>query len=82
MGVPIFTTTEVVCLGAISGGRKVYFDKSAMEADVIIPVNRVKLHTILYLTYRAASVKCLSLDWETTEDVRQSTRLIFLSLEK
>lgn len=45
MGVPIFTTTEVVCLGAISGGRKVYFDKSAMEADVIIPVNRVKLHT-------------------------------------
>ncbi|MFQ7499291.1 MAG: lactate racemase domain-containing protein, partial [Blautia coccoides] len=45
MGVPIVTTTEVVCLGAISGGRKVYFDKSAMEADVIIPVNRVKLHT-------------------------------------
>ena len=45
MGVPIFTTTEVVCLGEISGGRKVYFDKSAMEADVIIPVNRVKLHT-------------------------------------
>nr|WP_288885754.1 lactate racemase domain-containing protein [uncultured Blautia sp.] len=45
MGVPIVTTTEVVCLGEISGGRKVYFDKSAMEADVIIPVNRVKLHT-------------------------------------
>lgn len=45
MHVPIITTTDVVCLGEISGGRKVYFDKSAMEADVIIPVNRVKLHT-------------------------------------
>ena len=45
MQVPIITTTEVVCLGEISGGRKVYFDKSALEADVIIPVNRVKLHT-------------------------------------
>ena len=45
MQVPIITTTEVVCLGEISGGRKVYFDKSALEAEVIIPVNRVKLHT-------------------------------------
>lgn len=77
MHVPIITTTDVVCLGEISGGRKVYFDKSAMEADVIIPVNRVKYIRISCLIYKAASVKCLSSVWGTTEGAQRSMKLIF-----
>lgn len=45
MGVPIVTEMEVEELGQLKSGTKVYFDKSAMEADVVIPINRVKLHT-------------------------------------
>ncbi|MEF9955282.1 MAG: lactate racemase domain-containing protein [Clostridium sp.] len=45
MGVPIVTTVDVSLIGETSKGKKVYFDRAAMEADVIIPINRVKLHT-------------------------------------
>lgn len=45
MQVPVVTRTDVVYLGETSRKRRVYFDKSAMEADIIIPINRVKLHT-------------------------------------
>lgn len=45
LGVEVITTVDVNCLGETSTGKKVYFDKAAMEADVIIPINRVKLHT-------------------------------------
>lgn len=45
MGVPVVTETDVVHLGETSRGIQVYFDKTAYEADVIVPINRVKLHT-------------------------------------
>lgn len=45
MGVPVITETEVVELGKIKNGVSVYFDKAASQADVIIPINRIKLHT-------------------------------------
>lgn len=45
MQVPVVTRTDVVYLGETSRKRRVYFDKSAIEADIIIPINRVKLHT-------------------------------------
>lgn len=45
MGVPVVTTVDVECAGQLPGGQKIYFDRAAAQADVIIPVNRIKLHT-------------------------------------
>lgn len=45
MGVPIKATMDVVELGTLENGLKVYFDKIAYESDGIIVVNRVKVHT-------------------------------------
>ena len=45
MGVRIVTKVDVVKLGKTKNGIDVYFDKVAYEADLIIPINRVKLHT-------------------------------------
>ena len=46
MGVPVITSNDVVHLGETSRGIQVYFDRICLEqADLIIPINRVKLHT-------------------------------------
>lgn len=45
LGVKVVTTVDVNYLGLTPSGKKVYFDRAAMEADAIIPINRVKLHT-------------------------------------
>lgn len=45
LGVKVITTMDVECLGQTDSGRPVYFDKAALEADMIIPINRIKLHT-------------------------------------
>ncbi len=43
--VPVITTVDVVKLGETEKGVCVYFDKTAYEADLVIPINRIKLHT-------------------------------------
>ncbi|MGD9567593.1 MAG: lactate racemase domain-containing protein [Sedimentibacter sp.] len=45
MGVKVITKTDVVEIGKTKRGINIYFDKTAYEADMIIPINRVKLHT-------------------------------------
>lgn len=45
LGIKVITTVDVNYLGMTPSGKKVYFDRAAMEADAIIPINRVKLHT-------------------------------------
>ena len=45
LGVPVVTTVDTVCLGKCENGRPVWFDRAALEADLIVPVNRVKMHT-------------------------------------
>lgn len=45
LGVPVVTTVETIKLGVCRNGRSVWFDRAAYEADLIIPINRVKLHT-------------------------------------
>ncbi len=45
MGVKIITKTDVVEIGKTKRGINIYFDKIAYEADMVIPINRVKLHT-------------------------------------
>nr|WP_092072083.1 lactate racemase domain-containing protein [Dendrosporobacter quercicolus]NSL48676.1 DUF2088 domain-containing protein [Dendrosporobacter quercicolus DSM 1736]SDM36407.1 protein of unknown function [Dendrosporobacter quercicolus] len=43
--VPICTSTNVKKIGMTSKGLPVYFDQAALEADLIVPINRIKLHT-------------------------------------
>lgn len=45
MDAPVRSSLEVVCLGEMSDGTPIYFDKTAYEADAVIPINRVKVHT-------------------------------------
>ena len=45
LGVPVITDVGTVELGRLADGTHVYFDRTAYEADIIIPINRVKLHT-------------------------------------
>ena len=45
MGVPIITKTDVIHLGKTKKGFDIYFDKTAAGADVVVPINRIKLHT-------------------------------------
>lgn len=45
MGVPVITSLDVVELGALKSGTKIYFDKAAYSADLVVPVNRIKIHT-------------------------------------
>lgn len=45
MGVPVITSVDVINIGSTSNGFPIYFDKVAYEADAVIPINRIKLHT-------------------------------------
>ncbi|MDO5688815.1 MAG: lactate racemase domain-containing protein [Tissierellia bacterium] len=45
MGVEVITKVDVVTLGSTTKGFTVYFDKTAYEADAVIPINRIKVHT-------------------------------------
>jgi len=45
MGVPIMASMDVVQIGKVENRIPIYFSKVAMEADGIIALNRVKMHT-------------------------------------
>ncbi len=45
MGVPVIARLDVVEIGTLKSGTKVFFDKTAYEADLVVPINRVKIHT-------------------------------------
>jgi len=45
MGVSIKATMDVAKIGEMQNGLAVYFDKYAFQADGIIAVNRIKVHT-------------------------------------
>jgi hypothetical protein len=45
MGCPIVSGLDVVSLGTTADGIEAFMDKSAYEADAIMPVGRVKWHT-------------------------------------
>ena len=60
MGVPIKATMDVVELGTLENGLKVYFDRIANEADGIIAVNRVKVHTGFKSTIESGLYKMLA----------------------
>ncbi len=45
LGVSVITTVDTECVGYCADGQPVWFDCAALQADVIIPINRIKLHT-------------------------------------
>lgn len=45
MGVPVCADMNVECIGELSGGIKIYFSETALFADHIVVINRVKPHT-------------------------------------
>lgn len=45
LGVPVITTVDTVHLGSCAKNRPVWFDRAAFGADLVVPINRIKLHT-------------------------------------
>src|SRR5665648_532470 len=60
MGVPIKASMETVQLDQLANGLPVYFDKIACNADGIIIVNRVKVHTAFKAEIESGLRKMLS----------------------
>ena len=61
MGVPIKSSMETVIVGEIEPDFPVYADKFASEADYIIPINRVKVHTAIDGEIESGICKMLSI---------------------
>jgi len=61
MDVPVVTDVEVERLGATSRGFDVYLDKAALHADLIVPVNRIKLHTDFVADIQSGLCKMLAI---------------------
>lgn len=59
VGAPIISDTAVEQIGTTSWGMPVYFDKVALSADYIVPVNRVKPHTDFAGTHESGLCKML-----------------------
>ena len=60
MGIPVIANNDVELLGSTSRGIQVYFDKLSLEqADLVIPINRVKLHTDFVDTIQSGMCKML-----------------------
>jgi hypothetical protein len=45
VGAPVRSSMEVVEIGRLANGMPVYFDRLALGADLVIPINRIKPHT-------------------------------------
>jgi nickel-dependent lactate racemase len=60
MGVSINATLDVVELGKLENGLPVYFDKYALQADGIIAVNRIKVHTVYKAEVESGLCKMLA----------------------
>ena len=60
MGIPVVANNDVELLGSTSRGIQVYFDRLCLEqADLVIPINRVKLHTDFVDTIQSGMCKML-----------------------
>lgn len=61
-GAPIRSCMDTVCLGEVEDGVPVYFDRiAATEADVVIPINRVKPHTDFHGPVESGLMKMIAI---------------------
>lgn len=61
LGAPVITGQEVEEVGRLSNGRPIYFDSAALHADLIVPINRVKLHTDFVADIQSGIIKMLAI---------------------
>ena len=61
MGVPIVDTMETVSLGETKSGIPIFFSKPAYEADWVLPINRIKLHTDFSGPIESGLIKMMSI---------------------
>lgn len=59
MGVAVVSDVEVARLGTLKNGTPVYFDKTALAADLVVPINRIKLHTDFVFDIQSGLCKML-----------------------
>jgi len=60
-GVPFATSMETVSLGATNDGVPVHFSAAALEADYLLPINRVKPHTDFFAPLGSGLLKMLAI---------------------
>jgi hypothetical protein len=60
-GAPMRSSMEVVEVGRLPGGTPLYFDRLAMQADLVIPINRIKPHTSFHGQIESGLVKMLAI---------------------
>ena len=60
MGVEVITAVDATLIGKTSHGTGVYFDNAALGADLVVPVNRVKLHTDFVADIQSGLCKMLA----------------------
>ena len=61
VGAPIRSSMETVSLGRTEAGFDVRLDRSALEADALVVVNRVKPHTDFYAPVESGILKMLAI---------------------
>lgn len=61
MGVPIRSSMETVIIGHTSDKIPVFMDKQAAEADWIVPINRIKSHTMFNGEVESGLMKMLAI---------------------
>jgi len=61
VGAPVLSSMEVEEIGRLPSGLPVYFDRLALQADAIIPVNRIKPHTSFRGPVESGLIKMLTI---------------------
>lgn len=60
MGVPVFSSMEIVKIGELADGMPIYCDKHAYESDGIVVLNKVKPHTNFRGKHESGMAKMIS----------------------
>ena len=77
IGAPVVASMEVKQIGTTPKGLPVYIDKNACEADGIILVNRVKLHTSFRGKYESGLLKMMAIGLAKQKGAEQTHFLRF-----
>ena len=77
MGVPVRATMEVVEVGRTTDDLPVFLDRYAYEADVAVPVNRVKSHTDFHGSIESGLMKMLAIGFGKQKGASMYHRAFF-----
>ena len=61
MGVPVISDMDVECISEVPKGPKIYISKTALKADHIVIINRIKNHTKFRADIESGLCKMLSI---------------------